>query len=138
MHYSLSVFTEEDYSEDIIDQLLDPYYEDEYNPDGKWDWYQIGGRWNNLLKLKSGAYTNSGKIKELDFSIDQKVYQEAERFWEVVVDGAPLKEEEKKLCTFASRDYYIDLYETKEEYARLMASFQTYACLTPDGIWHLR
>lgn len=25
------------------------------NPNSKWDWYQIGGRWSGLLKLKPGA-----------------------------------------------------------------------------------
>lgn len=26
-----------------------------YNPDSKWDWYVIGGRWSGFLKLKDGA-----------------------------------------------------------------------------------
>ena len=26
-----------------------------YNPDSKWDWYQIGGRWTGMLRLKDGA-----------------------------------------------------------------------------------
>ena len=26
-----------------------------YNPKSKWDWYQLGGRWNGFLKLKDGA-----------------------------------------------------------------------------------
>jgi hypothetical protein len=25
------------------------------NPDRKWDWYQVGGRWTGMLKLKAGA-----------------------------------------------------------------------------------
>lgn len=25
---------------------------DYYNPDAKWDWYEIGGRWSNALKVK--------------------------------------------------------------------------------------
>ena len=29
------------------------------NPNAKWDWWVIGGRWNNLLKLKDGGFTNS-------------------------------------------------------------------------------
>lgn len=26
-----------------------------YNPDSKWDWYEIGGRWNGFFALKPGA-----------------------------------------------------------------------------------
>lgn len=26
-----------------------------YNPDSKWDWYQLGGRWTGYFKLKKGA-----------------------------------------------------------------------------------
>ena len=28
---------------------------DRTNPNAKWDWYQVGGRWNGYFKLKSGA-----------------------------------------------------------------------------------
>ena len=30
------------------------------NPDKKWDWYVIGGRWTGFLKLKAGAIGNTG------------------------------------------------------------------------------
>lgn len=26
-----------------------------YNPDSKWDWYSLGGRWSGLIQLKEGA-----------------------------------------------------------------------------------
>lgn len=38
-----------------------------YNPNSKWDWYDIGGRWGNLLQLKNGSTANSAKIKDIDF-----------------------------------------------------------------------
>lgn len=28
---------------------------EEYNPDAKWDWYVLGGRWTGFFKLKEGA-----------------------------------------------------------------------------------
>lgn len=31
------------------------YYLTTYNPNSKWDWYQLGGRWSGFLKLKPGA-----------------------------------------------------------------------------------
>ena len=38
-----------------------------YNPEAKWDWWVIGGRWNNWLVTKNGDKCNSCKIKDLDF-----------------------------------------------------------------------
>jgi len=26
-----------------------------YNPDSKWDWYSLGGRWSGMIKLKEGS-----------------------------------------------------------------------------------
>lgn len=37
------------------------------NPDAKWDWWVLGGRWNNSLLLKSGKLTNSAKVEDIDF-----------------------------------------------------------------------
>ena len=34
-----------------------------YNPNSKWDWYSIGGRWSGFFKLKPGG---EGKIGELE------------------------------------------------------------------------
>jgi len=70
------------------------------NPNQKWDWYQIGGRWTGYLPLKSGAAGASGepglmtkanadrtkadicRISDVDFdrvAIDSRVA--AEEFW---------------------------------------------------------
>jgi hypothetical protein len=38
------------------------YYEvSTYNPESKWDWYCIGGRWSGFFKLKPGAKGNIGE-----------------------------------------------------------------------------
>lgn len=36
-----------------------------YNPNSKWDWYVVGGRWKNLLKLKDGS--------RADYALRQKM-----------------------------------------------------------------
>lgn len=38
-----------------------------YNPNSKWDWYSIGGRWNGVLKTKDGKNTNEALISEVDW-----------------------------------------------------------------------
>lgn len=38
-----------------------------YNPNSKWDWYTIGGRWNNYLKTLSGETTNEDYASKIDW-----------------------------------------------------------------------
>lgn len=38
-----------------VDGDLVFYRYNTYNPDSKWDWYSIGGRWSGFFKLKEGA-----------------------------------------------------------------------------------
>lgn len=38
-----------------------------YNPKSKWDWYTIGGRWDDELKLVSGELVNEAYVSEIDW-----------------------------------------------------------------------
>lgn len=109
------------------------------NPNAKWDWYQIGGRWNDSIKLKDGKVCNNAKISDIDFSIDMEVYDKQIRFWELYIEKQePQTEEEKEIIrhTFYKELYYTNRFKSKEEYAESTASFSTYAVVTPDGKWH--
>ncbi|MFA5485427.1 MAG: hypothetical protein WC260_04240 [Candidatus Pacearchaeota archaeon] len=129
------------------------------NPNAKWDWYQIGGRWSGLLKLKPGAnsgdygersWTNkneiipehkvdTAKVKDIDFSIDEKEYNKAIRFWELKIEeDTPKNKEEEDLLKsdWYKKEYYTERYNSKEQYAQLTTEFGTYAVITPDGLWH--
>ena len=95
-----------------------------YNPNAKWDWYQIGGRWAGNLCVpiacencgngeKSWGWGNknpyeceypqykrvdSARIKDLVFPDYQKEYAKAKRFWELYIeDQEPITEEDKEL-----------------------------------------
>ena len=39
-----------------------------YNPKSKWDWYSIGGRWNNILITKEGTETNEDYANQIDWN----------------------------------------------------------------------
>lgn len=109
------------------------------NPDGHWDWWTEGGRWEGFLKLKgSDKRVNSAKIKDVDFSPDPDEYQKALRFWDIVVDHKPILLGEKQPFSFYNEDYYREFYGDRETYAKRQTQFSTFAVITPEGIWHER
>lgn len=40
------------------------------NPDAKWDWYTVGGRYTGILKTKSGEPVDEGCADEIEFDKD--------------------------------------------------------------------
>lgn len=105
-----------------------------YNPQSKWDWYTIGGRWDGYLRV-NGQHVNTARISEIDYSPDKEDYQKALHFWDVVVEHAPAKPEEK-YSSFFNEKYYLDYYGDRETFARRQTMFSSYAVITPDGEWH--
>lgn len=45
-----------------------------YNPNSKWDWYEVGGRWNGFYKTRDGETVNQCLIGELDYNDDMSTY----------------------------------------------------------------
>src|SRR5690606_6757529 len=39
-----------------------------YNPQSKWDWYQIGGRWSGLLILLDGSTVDQARKGDIDWA----------------------------------------------------------------------
>lgn len=96
-----------------------------YNPNSKWDWYQIGGRWGGHLRLKNGGASNEARICEIDFSPDKEEYDEAIADWNDDFNNS-----------FYNKEYFVKMYGTAEVYAESVSAFSTYAVITPNGIWH--
>ena len=105
-----------------------------YNPDSKWDWWYVGGRWADMLNA-DGECVDSGRVGDLTFPVDEEAYEDALRFWDVVVDHKPARSGEE-YHTIYKEEYYREFYGDRETYARQMAQFSTYAVITPDGEWH--
>lgn len=105
-----------------------------YNPNSKWDWWMVGGRFEKQLKvgkhLASQAY-----MEDIDFSRDEETYKDALDFWDVVIDGKP-SSAGKDYFTLYDKDYYLKYYGDRETYARYRSHFSTYAVITPDGKWY--
>lgn len=144
-------FLAEDYGEDYKDEDGNLY--STRNPSAKWDWYVIGGRFAGLLKAKTGKHGEGSafaanpkvdgafdvaRVGDVDFSSDVEKYMEATRFWEVYVEGKPLRDRENadQFSSFYPKEWYLDEYKDKETFLKAVTSFQTFACVTPDGEWH--
>lgn len=140
--------TDEECYEMMLDEELKPDEDGNlfstYNPDSKWDWYVVGGRWDCELIMcgENGKLygCNECKISEMVFPFNQKQYDSYIRWYEVTVEGQPMTaEEDERKFEFTSlynKKYYNDYYGSKERYAQLQSTFYTFAVVTPDGEWH--
>lgn len=110
-----------------------------YNPNAQWDWYQIGGRWGGLLKLKDGSGSvDTAKVSDIDFEgssdSEESDKERYKRFWEIVVEGSPLQEGEVKPTAYDA-SYFEKTYGTKENYIKANTQFSTFGYLTLEGDW---
>jgi hypothetical protein len=143
-----------------------------HNPNSKWDWYSLGGRWSGSFKLKTSKilelaeaagspvlgnpgvfdnkpYFDADIAEKGDIDWDAMVLPEnvkqAENFWDYyVMEKEPQTDEEKiaalKIKENSSfsykRKYYLEEYQTKENYVKAQTAFSTFAVITEDGAWH--
>lgn len=110
-----------------------------YNPNSKWDWYVVGGRFSNIVPLKNGEFADEADMCDVDIDyVDKVVYDKMIKFWEIYVDGRePESEEEKKLVEyeFYLKDYYNERYKDAKDLAEHRASFTFYSALLPNYLW---
>jgi len=131
------------------------------NPNAKWDWYQIGGRWAGFFKLKNGKEGVLGskswcnKDKEIDknradqafkkdidfegmlsdnFEKNSKIYDD----FEEMMKSDPKKAKQEAYWSFGienkgDKDNFIP--ETREEYIKRTSFPSTFAVLK-DGKWY--
>lgn len=98
-----------------------------YNKNSKWDWYVIGGRWNECMETKNGTKVNYAKIKDIAFNkefTDKELVKAKEMYSTLITDG-----------DFFKPEYYQRKYPTLESYLKSY-NFSTYALLDKDGKWH--
>ena len=166
-HYTVGVILKD---KERLQQMLEPYGEnnedfyetytgddgEEYscNPNAKWDWYEIGGRWMDSLKVRKSAlccngfhfgqssgkvprgkyrWTDGARIKDILWSsmntASQEQIKEAAEFWDGYVEN---QEPDEDFGFCFSRQYYKDMYETKEDYIMKSNLFYTHSLLLCD------
>lgn len=129
------------------------------NPDAKWDWYSIGGRWTGFFKLKEGAtgefhgqsyYLNDKereadeklraegrvadvcKVKDIDWDAMDKAEKERRgKFYDEYHSA------EKKPFIWSEKEVKEIKELSREEYINLPISHATFAVLHND-VWYER
>jgi len=117
-----------------------------YNPDSKWDWYLMGGRWTGFFLLKDGAGGEIGVPGAMTKAcLDVKRADQARKGdidWEGMVKES-LEEYERKwkealACEDSAEKYFrydVKEAETREDYIRRQAFPSTFA-VVKDGKWY--
>lgn len=120
------------------------------NPNAKWDWYEMGGRFRGMLKATRGERAPLGsfdgnykypagrydraRLGDCDFAPDEEARLSAIDFWERVVEGKG--NDEDRPFHLYKPEFYANRYKDKKAFAELQAAFTTWAVVTPDGKWH--
>lgn len=95
------------------------------NSNAKWDWYSIGGRWDNSIITKNGRLCNSAPVREIDFDLMEKTARK---------NLIPFTESfERK---FYNKKYFSLKYPNEEAYIQQNTTFSTYAVIMPNGKWY--
>lgn len=146
-------FAREDYGPDCWDEENIYSF---YNPDARWDWWVLGGRWRYQLKVRKNTphlkdkdffageprkqrgkyrWCDAAPIKDILWSHLNRAtperIEQMSRFWDVVVDGAE-KREDEDFGFHWKGEYYREMYGTKENYIMKENTFYTHDLL--DGI----
>ena len=107
-----------------------------YNPLSKWDWWSEGRYGDEFINIKTGEYTDGGRIGDLEIPFNEKDYINAVEFWDKWIAKVYEPEEGEEYPSLFKEEYYLDHYKTREFYAYCSATYVTYAVVTPDGEWH--
>lgn len=109
-----------------------------YNPNSKWDWWTVGGRWSDMLFDKSHCnMTDWCKIEDIDFnrcshmSAEDAIYE-----WEVAVEELH-KGEQKADDLFIpyKPEHYLERYGNKENFVNIKSTFTLYAIVDKEN-WY--
>lgn len=141
--------TFDSYMQDFLEIERDPetgkygYWD---NPNAKWDWYVIGGRFRGQVRAQHGlispelglwtyikrdtkypsGHFDSACLGDLIWNQDDSLAEEAElRYSEILSKASPLN----KIMRF-------DKFNNVEEYVYCKSHMWFGSVVTPDGLWH--
>ena len=139
MRKYLGATTDEEFYKLEIDGLSDEDLDKDgnelstYNPNSKWDWYSIGGRWSdgdNVVKISD--------FKLYD-DLDDDTLALHKKAWDSFEGKCKLTEDEENKIFDRFRmwndKYYLDRYGTYENYIKAISSNIPYAFVDANG-WY--
>lgn len=167
----LKEYSDDELLEWFVDQYSSYFLKDgdvytTYNPNSKWDWYSIGGRFDGELELTNEGidaainyhrnpqwfkdlpreeqveyvkWSSTALIKHIKWfvSLSEKEKKEARRWWEINIDGDEPKDGEKRdEHFFWNPDWFRRRYKDADTYIKVKEMTTFFAVLTPDGEWH--
>ena len=99
-----------------------------HNPNAKWDWFQIGGRWKDMIKLKSGVKKNESMQGEKSWcnkdEEEDENYADSVHFDDIDFEGMEKEDREKKEKTWKeSREFIKELKEKGKNGKELKQEF---------------
>jgi len=107
------------------------------NPNAKWDWYVLGGRWSGFFTLKDGSKSDQALFKDIDFvKMDEERLLKGEKDWEAsekYIEDQKLKEEEVNGGTLYFQ-YGREKDATKETFMKGYAGLSVFSILK-DSKW---
>ena len=126
-----------------------------YNPDSKWDWYELGGRYSGQLKIKGkGRHSDcdAARAKDIDWdsmmSLSAAQERKARHFWRCYVERKVPKavgeRGEDAVREYLAEEFgfvlyrpewYKDRYGNADGYVRHLSLWAPYAVVDADG-WH--
>lgn len=158
--------------ENYIEEYCGYHYDDDQkaygyweNPNAKWDWYSVGGRWMGSLLIKGDKEGELGRPGVFDNDVPNTpenynwvdLCKVSDVCWEKMAEIAKFEllkneaedgdvwdiltkpgiDQEKRMkYSFYKPEWYIERYGNRENYIKSHTTFSTYAVITPDGVWH--
>lgn len=124
-----------------------------YNPNSKWDWYQVGGRWVGTFILKPGKTGVLGErswynkdmsvpdncvdeARKGDIDLDAMnniAREQASKDWDDLMNPDPDKCMYRPEYVVEQRKIHLEMYGTKEEYIKRRGIWTPYAYVDSDG-----
>lgn len=120
---SFKKFLWECYEYEIVDGIIGCHT----NPNAKWDWWMVGGRWRNSLINLDGFVEDYCKISDLNMPAMQAMKkEERERYWDESLDKSP-----------DIRHFVYGIKEgiTREDYINQNKALGCFAFVV-DGTWN--
>lgn len=127
------------------------------NPNAKWDWWIVGGRWRAQIHATSGDCApypeckfggdaswkeaddyplgrfDQAKLGDMIWDRDEVAEKRANDQWRAWVDGEEISGVGRSRW---KSKYYVNQYGKREDYAFCESTMWWRAVVTPDGKWH--